>query len=66
MHAAGEGSKGVAECPFDFYKKWVNDPKGAQDDVEALTRTAPGVDGCPVYDLPTEGANTPPSKKRKA
>ena len=31
---------GHATCPFDFYKKWVNDPEGLRDQVEMLTRDA--------------------------
>lgn len=29
---------GVAECPFDFYKLWVNDPQKCKQMVENLTR----------------------------
>lgn len=33
--------KGVAECPYDFYKLWVTNPAQAQELVENLTRTSP-------------------------
>lgn len=33
-----EGSEGVATCPFDFYKDWVNDPQAAKERAEAITR----------------------------
>jgi len=56
VHASGDGDKGVAECPFDFYKTWVENPAKAQAQCEALTRDTIGVEGCPVYDLPSGGA----------
>jgi amidase len=48
---SGEGDKGVAECPFDFYREWVEDPAEAQRKVEALTRSTLGTEDAPVEAL---------------
>ena len=52
VNANGDGEKGEAECPFPFYKTWVNDPLEAQRMVEKVTRSTIGVKCCPVPGIP--------------
>ena len=50
--ANGDGVKGEAECPFEFYKTWVNNPQEAQRMAEKVTRSTIGVKCCPVPGIP--------------
>ena len=47
MINSGEGDRGVAACPYDFYTKWIADPEGTREMVEAITRPTVGRRGMP-------------------
>jgi amidase len=52
VYANGDGEKGIAECPFEFYNTWVKDPLLAQQMSEKVTRRTIGVACCPVAGIP--------------
>jgi len=51
-----ENASGKAECPYEFYRRWIADPEQVRLEVEALTRSEVGVPECPVAGIPVPQA----------
>ena len=47
-----DGEKGVADCPYEFYRNWVLNSEEAQESVEKITRETVGTAECPIVGLP--------------
>jgi amidase len=57
MLLSGDSEPGVAECPFDFYHLWVNEPEQARKQVESITRPTLGVPDAPIDGIPNDSIN---------
>jgi amidase len=53
---SGEGDRGHATCPYNFYKRWVEDPEGTREMVEAMTRQTVGTPESPIEGIPNKVA----------
>ena len=54
MINSGDGDKGTAACPYDFYAKWIADPEGTREMVEAIPHV--GTDRMSRSGIPNETA----------
>lgn len=53
---SGQGDKGVADCPYEFYRNWVLNSVQTQQSVEGITRKTVGTAECPIEGLPVGAA----------
>jgi amidase len=53
---SGEGDRGLAACPYEFYSKWIADPEGTREMVESFTRPTVGTEEAPIEGIPNKVA----------
>jgi amidase len=51
-----EGDRGVADCPYEFYRNWVKNADATRERVETITRRTAGTAECPIQGVPYEEA----------
>ena len=60
MIKAKENRHGMPECPYDFYRCWIEDPDATRDAVRAITRQGVGTEECPSAGIPFIGRGSAP------
>ena len=43
---------GMSDCPYGFYRRWIEDPQGTRDAVRSFTRASVGTEQCPIVGIP--------------
>lgn len=52
MLNSGDGDRGIAECPYEFYRDWVLNAEQARETAEGITRKNIGTSECPIPGVP--------------